>query len=83
MPCCPCVDEVDHAPAAAPDHGRTEGTDSVRRAREIDVDLVVPVFVFHIEDWFECLDAGVREQDIDPAELLLDTAASRNAPKSR
>ncbi len=62
----------DHAAAAAPDHRRTEGADSVRRPREIHVNLVVPICILHIEDRLECLDARIGEQDIEAAEFLLD-----------
>jgi len=35
---------------------------------QVDVDRVLPVRVLPVEDRFERLDAGVREQDVEPTE---------------
>ena len=46
-----------------------KATQRVGRAGQVHVDLVVPVGVPPLQDRLERLDAGVGEQDVDPAEL--------------
>jgi hypothetical protein len=46
---------------------RGNGADGVARAGQVDVDRVLPVRIFPVEDRLERLDAGIREQDVEPA----------------
>ena len=64
---------------------RRESPNGVGRAREVNVDLDVPVVVLHLQQRFEGLNAGIGEQDVDAAELVarLEAAASRKAGRWR
>ncbi len=63
----------DHASAPPPDHRRPESADGVCRAGEVNVDLVVPVGIVHVEDRLQRLDARIGEEDVDATEFSLDT----------
>src|SRR5271156_424007 len=43
------------------------GTNGVARAGQVDVDGVVPIRVFPLQDRLERLDASIRKQDVEPA----------------
>src|SRR5271163_609821 len=46
---------------------RRNGANGVASAGEVDVDGVLPVRVFPVEDRLERLDAGIREQNVEPS----------------
>jgi hypothetical protein len=54
-----------------------ECSNRIGGAGEVHVDLRVPVRVIHLEQWFEGLDAGIGEQDVDAPEFVFDAGAGR------
>ena len=44
---------------------RRDGANGVAGAGQVDVDLIVPVHIFHFQDRLERLDAGIREQNVE------------------
>lgn len=62
----------DDAAAAIRDEMRCDRTDGVESTGQIDVDLVVPVGIFHVENRPKRLDAGIGKQDVDFAEFSVD-----------
>jgi hypothetical protein len=72
MPCWPCGRRRDNDPAAAPpDQQRREDTQHVRGTVQVHLDLVMPVWVRHLQQRLERLNPGVGEDDIHTAALLL------------
>ena len=57
----------DDAPAAILEQMRCNGTNGVAGASQVDVNGVVPIRVFPVQDRLERLDACVCEQDVEPS----------------
>ncbi len=59
-------------PPTAFDEQRRKGPQHIRRAGEIDIDLIVPIGVLHFEDRLERLNSGIGEENVDATEILFD-----------
>src|SRR5580765_4711897 len=62
--------DADYAPAFLPAHGGNEGAGAEKVAAEIDVECAIPVFLGLIDHRRFEVDAGVVDQNIDPAKAL-------------
>ena len=47
---------------------RRDGTNGVAGTSQVNVDGILPICILQLQDRFECLDAGVSKQNVEPAE---------------
>src|ERR1700722_15145387 len=58
--------------APSPYHSGGESTDGVRGSREVDINLNMPVGIFHLKQRPEGLNPRIRKKNVNSSEVMLD-----------